>query len=343
MSGWDELVLADQRRKYNLERLLGLDADTWSEAFVAEEWPSGLADGLHAAGVLERGAPLPRPVCRGCDRYCAIDVDEREQPDGTLVLVGACEEGVAAGLLTFPLSALDTLRLDAGAVARAVARGLQLEGDVDEASPGRVWRLGELAGVPRRAVYLARGRDPLPACVPEAHAVVLATHPDRWAAVLDVPVFPLRRVVGVDGPLTFDPTPLAPPAKGKATRATVRPVAIPAGATWRQVTIRFVDDDTVDVVVGALRERRSAADFGMTDGRKSGSVPTEPWKLLRAMAKNGGRLTWSGEGASDKARWYIKQLREGISAMLPLEGSPIRDYSAGRGWVTAFALVDGRG
>lgn len=342
MNGWDELVLADQRRKYNLERLLGLDADTWSEAFVAAEWPSGLGDGLRAAGVLVRGAALAKPVCRGCDRYCAVDADEREQSDGTLALVGACEEGVAAGLLTFPLSALDTLHLDAHAVARAVARGLQLEGEVDEASPGRVWRLGELAGAPRRAVYLARGRDPLPACVPEAHAVVLAAHPERWAGVLDVPVFPLRRVVGVDGPLTFDPTPLAPSAKGKASRATVRPFPVPAGATWRHVTIRFVDDDTVDVVVGALRERRSAADFGMTDGRKSGSVPTEPWKLLRAMAKNGGRLTWSGEGASDKARWYIKQLRDGISRVLPLEGSPIRDYSAGRGWVTAFTLVDGR-
>ena len=42
------------------------------------------------------------------------------------------------------------------------------------------------------------------------------------------------------------------------------------------------------------------------------------------------------------ARWYIKQLREGISGVLPLEGSPIRDDSAGRGWVTAFTLVDGR-
>jgi hypothetical protein len=79
-----------------------------------------------------------------------------------------------------------------------------------------------------------------------------------------------------------------------------------------------------------FRERRTAADFGMTDGRKSGSVPTEPWKLLGAMAKNGGRLTWSGAGASDKARWYIKHLRDGISAVLPLEGSPIREYSVGR-------------
>lgn len=51
----------------------------------------------------------------------------------------------------------------------------------------------------------------------------------------------------------------------------------------------------------------------------------------------------SSEGASDKARWYIKRLREGISAVLPLKGRPIREYSVGRGWVTAFTLVDGRG
>lgn len=38
--------------------------------------------------------------------------------------------------------------------------------------------------------------------------------------------------------------------------ATVRPFPVPAVAIWPNVTIRFVDDDTVDVVLG--RSARAA-------------------------------------------------------------------------------------
>ena len=342
MSAWQALLDQDARQRFTLEALLRREELVWPRTVAAVDWPPGLVDALRAAGVLVEGPTLARPVCLGCANRCALPVETRDEGDGDTLLVGLCALGEVAGLLTFPLDALDTWRLDASAIAVAIARGLGLVGEVEEVLAGRVWRLGD-ESAPRRAVYLARGREPAPSAVREAHAVVLATHADAWTRVLTVPVVPLRRVVSALPAWSVDRDALPAVARpAVASGRDTRPLDVPAGTTWRQVTMRFVDDDVVEVVVAGTRTRLSATDFGLNDNRRSTLVPGEPWKLLRLMAERGGELALGDMPASANARAYVKKLRERLGATIPVEGDPFVPRRVGSGWAAAFVLVDGR-
>ncbi len=342
MTGWEALLDEDARQKFTLEALLRRDDLVWPRTVAAADWPRGLVDTLRGAGVLVEGPTLERPVCLGCVNRCMLAIEEREDAEGDPFLVGMCAEGEVPGLLTFPLDALDTWRLDAPAVAAAIARGLELVGDVEEILPARLWRLGD-EGAPRRAIYLARGRESAPAAVREAHAVVVATHADAWALALTVPVVPIRRVVAVVPEWTVDRDALPAAARpAVASGRESRTLTVPAGTTWRQVTMRFVDDDVVEVVVAGSRTRLSATDFGLNDNRRSTLVPSEPWKLLRLMAERGGELALGDMPASANARAYVKKLRERLGATIPVEGDPFVPRRVGSGWAAAFVLLDGR-
>ncbi len=110
----------------------------------------------------------------------------------------------------------------------------------------------------------------------------------------------------------------------------------PAGVTWADLSIRFVDGHSVTVRVGAAGGKYHYAQMGMADGRNT--RPTKQWELLQALARNHGVLTWKSPDAGRKNKKRRELLARDLKAFFRLGGEPIVATDDGKGWQTIFAL-----
>ncbi len=110
----------------------------------------------------------------------------------------------------------------------------------------------------------------------------------------------------------------------------------PAGATWADLSIRFVDGHCVTVRVGAVGGTYHYAQLGMADGRNA--RPTKQWELLQALARNRGVLTWKSPDAGRKNKKRRELLARDLKAFFRIDGEPIVATDDGKGWQTIFAL-----
>ncbi|ADV63032.1 hypothetical protein Isop_2458 [Isosphaera pallida ATCC 43644] len=111
----------------------------------------------------------------------------------------------------------------------------------------------------------------------------------------------------------------------------------PAGATWADLSIRFVDGHSVAVRVGAAGGTYHYAQMGMADGRNAS--PTKQWELLQVLARNHGVLTWKSPDASRKNKKRRELLARDLKAFFRIDGEPIVATDDGKGWRTTFALA----
>jgi hypothetical protein len=149
-----------------------------------------------------------------------------------------------------------------------------------------------------------------------------ATGPRQWQAT-DAAVQALRGFVGLhvpapdsDNGMEFFPT--------------------PAGATWADLSIRFVDGHSVSIRVGAAGGTYHYAQMGMADGRNT--RPTKQWELLQALARNHGVLTWKSPDAGRKNKKRRELLARDLKAFFRIDGEPIVATDDGKVWQTIFAL-----
>jgi hypothetical protein len=110
----------------------------------------------------------------------------------------------------------------------------------------------------------------------------------------------------------------------------------PAGATWADVSIRFVDGHSVSIRVGAPGGTYHYAQMGMADGRNA--RPTKQWELLHVLARNHGVLTWKSSDAGRKNKKRRELLARDLKAFFRIDGEPILLTDDGKGWQTVFAL-----
>jgi hypothetical protein len=149
-----------------------------------------------------------------------------------------------------------------------------------------------------------------------------ATGPRQWQAT-EAAVQTLRDFTGLHVPSTDADN-------GMAFFPT------PAGATWAELSIRFVDGHSVTVRVGAAGGTYHYAHMGMADGRNA--RPTKQWELLQALARNHGVLTWKSPDAGRKNKKRRELLARDLKAFFRLGGEPIVATDDGKGWQTIFAL-----
>lgn len=342
MTPFERAQRDEARARYNLETLFGTDPPDWPAVIARERWPAGLEEALRRLELLHDGAPIEHPVCGRCWRHCHVEARAVEHADGRALLVGACDEGEVDGLLTFEQVDRATVRIHPRMLAHRIADGLGLVGVIDEVLRGRVWRLGyrSLAGA-RRVVFLARGEFD-PGAVDEAGAVVLTPDPVTWAAA-DAVVLPLRAVMDVHETFAVDVEGLEG-ALGRKRRKVVEPIRVAMGLDWRRITVRVVDDATIEVVAPGVRERRTFAECGLGDGRKHDREPVRAWAFLLVLALNGGSLRWGDPGSGEDLRKDAEALREAMRRLFTPEptGNPVLPWSEGEGWKTGFQLVDAR-
>ncbi len=110
----------------------------------------------------------------------------------------------------------------------------------------------------------------------------------------------------------------------------------PAGTTWPEILIRFLDGHTVTIAVDSRSERHTFAEMNMKDGR-SGN-PTRQWKLLELLAKNGGRLAWTSSAADPKLKKQVELLGRRLQEYFSIPESPFHDYQKGAGWQMKLRL-----
>jgi 7-cyano-7-deazaguanine synthase in queuosine biosynthesis len=110
----------------------------------------------------------------------------------------------------------------------------------------------------------------------------------------------------------------------------------PAGTTWPEILIRFLDGHTVTIAVDSRTERRTFAEMNMKDGRNGN--PTKQWKLLERLAQNGGRLAWTNSGANSKLKKQVELLAHRLQEYFNISESPFHDYQRGSGWQMKLRL-----
>lgn len=113
----------------------------------------------------------------------------------------------------------------------------------------------------------------------------------------------------------------------------------PAGATWGDVKIRFVDGYTVSVDVLGMKGRYNYTQMGMADRRTTN--PTRQWQLLEAFARRRGRLTWEDSEADPKNQKRRERLAGDLRAFFRIPGDPFCLDDDGKGWRARFTLLPG--
>lgn len=124
------------------------------------------------------------------------------------------------------------------------------------------------------------------------------------------------------------------PAKPGADSAIRFPT--PDGASWSDVTIRFIDGETVSIKVCGQTGRFVYPEMGMANS--SSKKCTVQWELLRTFAANSGILTWGKPGANRKNQKRKETLAKNLKAFFQLEGEPIVLTDDKKGWRTVFSI-----
>ena len=134
-------------------------ADAREPRFSSDEvatWSDGFVEQLTDAGLVHQVENAMSVVCDACAEGHVEEVTYIENPRHSAVRAYIhCPEH---GRVRVPLWRLRQWEVDFGCIASAVARALELAGDVEEIVPGRIWFLGKttLAAMSRE-LFLARG------------------------------------------------------------------------------------------------------------------------------------------------------------------------------------------
>ncbi len=116
-------------------------------------------------------------------------------------------------------------------------------------------------------------------------------------------------------------------------------IAIPPGAKWSEVAIRFLDAHNVQVTFREQSQRFHFTQMNMADGR-SNLKPTKQWDLLYSFARDNGVINWGSKSASSKLKKQKQELSEKLSSLFAIVGEPIVYMDEEKGWKTVFQISD---
>jgi hypothetical protein len=319
-------------------------ADAYEARFSADEvfsWPEGREAALADAQVIRRVDNTESVVCDACHDGHVEDVVLVESPAGSPVRGYIhCPE---AGRVAVPLERLKQWAVDFNGLAVAVARGLDLAGEVEEIIRGRLWSLGKTTIAARsRDVFLARGTTWIDA--PDVFGGCDRVNASRGAVILvpgDMPtketwtgerpsVVPLKLVACLQGKrVAIDRNHLEGLLAGNRRKPPVKAqhsFPTPPGTKWDEVMV-WVTDFAITIEAKRRRREFSFEAAGFEEKRKRG-VPDLIWGLLKAFAMCGGVIPFDGPTLDHNTRTnlkkYVSVLRGRLRDLIPdIDGDPI--------------------
>jgi len=321
----------------------------------------GGIDRLTEAGVVRAIENVRCVPCDACAEHHLEEVTYVQSPSGSPVRAYIhCPEN---GRIAVPLERLKQWAVDFEGMAKAIASGLNVAGQVEDVIPGRLWSLGKATiGRRSRDVYLARGTTwadapavfgPCERLNASKGALVLVpgdTPPqDAWAGEQPA-VVPLKLVARLEGErLAFDRDHLESLLTGDRRKAPIKAqesFPTPPGTQWREVMV-FVTDSTM-----TIEAKRRSRDFsfqtaGFEEKRKRG-VPDAIWALLKVFAMRGGEIPFDGADLDHNTRTnlkrYVSELRKRLHALIPgIDGDPVPHVKDDRCYRMAFSIVSREG
>ena len=292
--------------------------------------------------------------CDACAESHFEEVTYVESPPGSGVRAYLhCPEH---GRVRVPLDRLRQWEVDFDGLATAVAQVLELAGDVEEITAGRLWLLGKATiAAESREIFLARGLT-----WEDAHDAIGGNsrlNAARLAIVLVAgetprdtvwsgdapPVVALRGMVGLDGEgLTVDRghiESLVPRGRKKAHAVRLVSFPTPLGASWSDVRL-ILTENGLRVEVKGKPKDYTFQEAGFEERRKGG-VPDRLWVLLRAFAIHGGVLPFKAVEPKRRTnlKQYVSDLRDRLTALLPnIDGDPISYQKDECAYRTAFKV-----
>jgi len=113
----------------------------------------------------------------------------------------------------------------------------------------------------------------------------------------------------------------------------------PPNTTWKMVSIQFVSDRSVRVMVGLVDKTYTFEEMGFKDNRKVDS-PDKQWEVLRCLAKNRGELSKQKGTAIQYGEKRVQGIRKKLRTFMGIEDDPFFPY--GRVWCyrTKFSIED---
>ena len=112
---------------------------------------------------------------------------------------------------------------------------------------------------------------------------------------------------------------------------------------WVDVTLEFIDDDTIRVATKDHDKRYNFAELGFSDKRQS--RPDKLWKLLQCLAVYNGEVSSSSRTAPDMAKNFVdtvSRLRIRLKQIFGIEADPFERYRTSHSYKTKFRLSDRR-
>lgn len=110
----------------------------------------------------------------------------------------------------------------------------------------------------------------------------------------------------------------------------------PPGATWENVSIKFVDGHKVAVKVKSESGVFNFTQMGMANQKSS--EPNVQWKLLQVFAEEQGELTWQSPHADSRNQKRKEILANSLSAFFRIKGDPFKLTADGKGWSSRFNI-----
>lgn len=111
----------------------------------------------------------------------------------------------------------------------------------------------------------------------------------------------------------------------------------PDGSRWEDVSLRFIDGETLSITVKDVSKRFLFSEMGMSDGRNK--KPTKQWRLLESFAKERGYLDWDSSDADRRNQKRRENLARDLSQFFGIKEDPF--VAEGNGWRARFSVDNG--
>ncbi len=102
------------------------------------------------------------------------------------------------------------------------------------------------------------------------------------------------------------------------------PHKLPAGTTWNNITIRFIDSQKVSIRARQHEHETNYADMGFSDKRSA--KPDQQWALLHILALNGGEITWKTSEANKNFKKTKGLLSKALQSYFSILEDPFYPY-----------------
>jgi hypothetical protein len=164
----------------------------------------------------------------------------------------------------------------------------------------------------------------------------------EWSVLATVIVLETIDLITNQEPLPLwvpEEKPVSYPEREQKRIQPIKRFPTPPGTNWYGVSIRFLSEETVQIITKSYSEGRDFREMGFMDRRAN--KPDKLWLTLRLFAKHDGEISWQTPGLPrepEKLKSYIKDIRKRLKYLFQIKDDPFESYKKVRAYKTKFNI-----